>query len=122
CSRAALYCSHCALLFFSFFVASSPPLIYPLSLHDALPISPHVACRWRVRCRRSPPAPRCPAAQKPVMPWAEPFAGSPVPSTPDQDRKSTRLNSSHVKISYAVFCLKKKIKITETHAQIIESL
>src|SRR5690606_41662511 len=28
----------------------------------------------------------------------------------DQDRKSTRLNSSHVKISYAVFCLKKKIK------------
>src|SRR5690606_40914032 len=29
----------------------------------------------------------------------------------DEDRKSTRLNSSHVKISYAVFCLKKKIKI-----------
>src|SRR5690606_41749482 len=29
---------------------------------------------------------------------------------PRQDRKSTRLNSSHVKISYAVFCLKKKIK------------
>src|SRR5690606_41989781 len=29
---------------------------------------------------------------------------------PDQDRKSTRLNSSHVKISYAVFCLKKKKK------------
>src|SRR5436309_13960838 len=30
----------------------------------------------------------------------------------DQDRKSTRLNSSHVKISYAVFCLKKKKKNT----------
>src|SRR5256886_3109930 len=30
-------------------------------------------------------------------------------STPDQDRKSTRLNSSHSQISYAVFCLKKKI-------------
>src|SRR5690606_40071320 len=29
----------------------------------------------------------------------------------DEDRKSTRLNSSHVKISYAVFCLKKNIKI-----------
>src|SRR5690554_7586286 len=29
----------------------------------------------------------------------------------DQDRKSTRLNSSHVRISYAVFCLKKKKKI-----------
>src|SRR5690606_6829524 len=32
--------------------------------------------------------------------------------TPAQDRKSTRLNSSHVKISYAVFCLKKKTKNT----------
>src|SRR5436309_14306792 len=31
-----------------------------------------------------------------------------------EDRKSTRLNSSHVKISYAVFCLKKKIKINKT--------
>src|SRR5207302_11312794 len=33
-----------------------------------------------------------------------------VPSHGDGDRKSTRLNSSHVKISYAVFCLKKKNK------------
>src|SRR5690349_23370546 len=32
---------------------------------------------------------------------------------PDADRKSTRLNSSHVEISYAVFCLKKKITITQ---------
>src|SRR5690554_7786611 len=31
----------------------------------------------------------------------------------DQDRKSTRLNSSHVRISYAVFCLKKKKKKTQ---------
>src|SRR5690625_6329882 len=31
--------------------------------------------------------------------------GSPIPSTPHEDRKSTRLNSSHVAISYAVFCL-----------------
>src|SRR5690606_40919253 len=35
--------------------------------------------------------------------------GAPVLSTTMKDRKSTRLNSSHVKISYAVFCLKKKI-------------
>src|SRR5690606_40895185 len=35
-----------------------------------------------------------------------------LPSAPDADRKSTRLNSSHVKISYAVFCLKKKNKHT----------
>src|SRR5690606_32709746 len=32
-----------------------------------------------------------------------------------EDRKSTRLNSSHVKISYAVFCLKKKMKIQDKH-------
>src|SRR5690554_7170353 len=35
-----------------------------------------------------------------------------------QDRKSTRLNSSHVRISYAVFCLKKKKKNTATNAMI----
>src|SRR5690349_23413243 len=32
---------------------------------------------------------------------------------PERDRKSTRLNSSHVEISYAVFCLKKKKKLTQ---------
>src|SRR2546427_6242703 len=34
----------------------------------------------------------------------------------DADRKSTRLNSSHSQISYAVFCLKKKKKNTKTHS------
>src|SRR5690606_39554865 len=49
-----------------------------------------------------------------------PFAGEVVAvndaltSAPETDRKSTRLNSSHVKISYAVFCLKKKIKHVPT--------
>src|SRR5690554_7057815 len=37
----------------------------------------------------------------------------------NRDRKSTRLNSSHVRISYAVFCLKKKISVTET--RLVES-
>src|SRR5438874_7659849 len=36
-----------------------------------------------------------------------------------QDRKSTRLNSSHVEISYAVFCLKKKKQISAQHALLI---
>src|SRR5690625_6820086 len=36
------------------------------------------------------------------------FSGPPIPGTEGADRKSTRLNSSHVAISYAVFCLKKK--------------
>src|SRR2546426_2465043 len=35
---------------------------------------------------------------------------------PEEDRKSTRLNSSHLVISYAVFCLKKKKKYTQTDA------
>src|SRR3712207_7003657 len=40
---------------------------------------------------------------------------------PDQDRKSTRLNSSHANISYAVFCLKKKKKhIYTTHLYVAE--
>src|SRR5690349_23049820 len=42
----------------------------------------------------------------------DPAAGT---GTLDQDRKSTRLNSSHVEISYAVFCLKKKKTINTNH-------
>src|SRR5438067_8660817 len=37
------------------------------------------------------------------------------------DRKSTRLNSSHVSISYAVFCLKKKKKSTEYYTRVVRS-
>src|SRR5690606_39763543 len=43
------------------------------------------------------------------------YRGYPIQELAKQDRKSTRLNSSHVKISYAVFCLKKK-KITQSNA------
>src|SRR5256885_3022801 len=46
-----------------------------------------------------------PAATAPPRP---PDIQSPLPAAPCQDRKSTRLNSSHLVISYAVFCLKKK--------------
>src|SRR5690606_41569531 len=52
---------------------------------------------------------RLPAGSRvvpPVRPQLDPRQPAPRRSTPD--RKSTRLNSSHVKISYAVFCLKKK--------------
>src|SRR2546427_3845395 len=42
---------------------------------------------------------------------------APAPSTIRRDRKSTRLNSSHSQISYAVFCLKKKKKTTTTQRQ-----
>src|SRR5699024_12793919 len=75
---------------FFFFTDTAPTEIYTLSLHDALPIS---ARRPRVsHCSFCPPCGPC--------------------RTP-RDRKSTRLNSSHVSISYAVFCLKKKKKKKE---------
>src|SRR2546426_7003614 len=44
-----------------------------------------------------------------VFPWLRTLGGN---GTTYSDRKSTRLNSSHLVISYAVFCLKKKKKIT----------
>src|SRR5258705_2304595 len=70
---------------FFFFNDTATTEIYTLSLHDALPISP-VGRR----------APGHPAA----------FPG--LDACTVGDRKSTRLNSSHLGISYAVFCLKKK--------------
>src|SRR5690606_41802939 len=86
--------------------------IYTLSLHDALPISP-AALRAAFRPGGGPPAPPDPLDRHP------PFrrrGGLLPPALPDRpgDRKSTRLNSSHVKISYAVFCLKKKKKKEKT--------
>src|SRR5690606_41509803 len=84
-----------------FFSHPSTSQIYPLSLHDALPISPASAGQVNSGCRVT-------AAR--VAPVTTGRTGAiPVPPVPATgDRKSTRLNSSHVKISYAVFCLKKK--------------
>src|SRR5690349_23604297 len=48
---------------------------------------------------------------------AEEHTAEQVDQRPPPDRKSTRLNSSHVEISYAVFCLKKKKKKTKTNKQ-----
>src|SRR6266496_5769276 len=70
---------------FFFFNDTATTEIYTLSLHDALPISAERAQRLGGDGHR-------PLGQ------------------PGGDRKSTRLNSSHVEISYAVFCLKKKKK------------
>src|SRR5699024_12659981 len=47
--------------------------------------------------------------RRPQLPRPAPVGPVPAREDGDQDRKSTRLNSSHVSISYAVFCLKKKI-------------
>src|SRR5207302_10043478 len=73
---------------------------YTLSLHDALPI-------WVRDGRRR--ARSVALARREVPPGAGPRPlARPEHPGGTSDRKSTRLNSSHVKISYAVFCLKKK--------------
>src|SRR5256885_4868745 len=75
--------------FFFFFNDTATTEIYTLSLHDALPIS----------------LPRPGAGRRPVV-----LGGAGRAHAALADRKSTRLNSSHLVISYAVFCLKKKKK------------
>src|SRR3712207_8084292 len=92
-----------------FFNDTATTEIYTLSLHDALPISArHRHTRpdvqpWRLRqadrARRLGRADRRPAREAHARLRGD--AGR-------EDRKSTRLNSSHANISYAVFCLKKK--------------
>src|SRR5699024_11999538 len=93
-------------LIFFHFNAPATTEIYTLSLHDALPISdrctkPHIILLDTLLIN-------IPNNCQTNISWRSGFP----------DRKSTRLNSSHVSISYAVFCLKKKKnnkKITKTY-------
>src|SRR5436189_5959051 len=101
--------SHVPTASFFFFFNDTPTTeIYTLSLHDALPISRTPPVAWR---RRLVPARHARAPRSAPCPRDSPSRLAP-------DRKSTRLNSSHRCISYAVFCLKKK-KTKETHIIII---
>src|SRR6266851_7317904 len=79
-----VYLISCLFFFLFFFNDTATTEIYTLSLHDALPIS------------ASTRAPRTPVPRHRRR------------EDRRRDRKSTRLNSSHITISYAVFCLKKK--------------
>src|SRR6266536_5007834 len=79
--------------FFFFFNDTATTEIYTLSLHDALPISGRASARI--------------ALGQELEHRLDELLGL---GTRHQDRKSTRLNSSHEWISYAVFCLKKKKK------------
>src|SRR5690625_6531508 len=95
-----------------FFISAPAP-----SPHVDVPTSPFSI---------APPAASAPVAERPVLHWlradddvqvatlAGEFAGHVVSDLTTQDRKSTRLNSSHVAISYAVFCLKKKRQLPNT--------
>src|SRR5689334_25352056 len=79
--------------FFFFFNDTATTEIYTLSLHDALPIL------WELECLGVLNGGGCGCI----------YNHQPLP----RDRKSTRLNSSHSSISYAVFCLKKKKKTSK---------
>src|SRR5690606_41467398 len=95
-------------------IVESTPATSSLSLHDALPISAVVIDRRRGRCppppslSLSPPPPRGPPRRSAGCACTHgaargtPAAPQRMPRAP-ADRKSTRLNSSHVKTSYAVF-------------------
>src|SRR2546426_9010733 len=101
------------LLSFFFFNDTATTEIYTLSLHDALPILqlflavahdllPGLSVRYRED--------------------TEPRAAGRSERKVFLDRKSTRLNSSHLVISYAVFCLKKKNSMMSHHSLTIPSL
>src|SRR5437870_10524607 len=87
------FCLLVSCFLFFFFTAPATTEISTLSLHDALPIFSSTGRRQE---RHSAPRSRS---------WRKKSSSSRT-----SDRKSTRLNSSHVAISYAVFCLKKKKK------------
>src|SRR2546427_4089047 len=94
-------------MFFFFFNDTATTEIYTLSLHDALPISARDPGVAPARARRAGGRAR-PVGRS--RPGALGSAAHPSRSRRVGDRKSTRLNSSHSQISYAVFCLKKKKK------------
>src|SRR2546426_12269365 len=90
-----------SISFFFFFNDTATTEIYTLSLHDALPISMAACSTGSI-----PSTSSCPRRQDCCA-----CSGSHERRRRDpRDRKSTRLNSSHLVISYAVFCLKKKKK------------
>src|SRR3712207_8519264 len=90
---------------FFFFNDTATTEIYTLSLHDALPISADPAGGAGRRLRRDRARERG-ADRRDQHSDHRSWAAGRGPFWPD--RKSTRLNSSHANISYAVFCLKKK--------------
>src|SRR5437667_9819186 len=110
----------CALSFF--FNDTATTELYTLSLHDALPISPEdgarterkgrvPTCRLQARVQGGGVLQRAHALlqqvpRKPLPPRPRAFSQRRYRVLRGRDRKSTRLNSSHITISYAVFCLK----------------
>src|SRR3712207_7488270 len=80
--------------------------IYTLSLHDALPIYPDGPAPYFTVVAAGRPGSE-------VVMWDD--VKTAASEVLGRDRKSTRLNSSHANISYAVFCLKKKTTARQSH-------
>src|SRR3712207_7934940 len=91
---------------FFFFNDTATTEIYTLSLHDALPIFRDQLHAWD----------REGYGRFPICMAKTQYSFSTDPNLRGADRKSTRLNSSHANISYAVFCLKKKNTHTFSHS------
>src|SRR5258707_5246568 len=93
-------------VYFFFFNDTATTEIYTLSLHDALPISSFSMTTTASSAASSADPPFSSTLQPAATAWRVPSKCA--SSISSGDRKSTRLNSSHANISYAVFCLKKK--------------
>src|SRR5439155_23317228 len=105
------------IVFCFFLLDTEPPEIYTLSLHDALPISGQTRLVLPKTLIGLLQAFGIDASSerdvKDALGWAQEARKQTIIEPvqvvwTQRDRKSTRLNSSHVAISYAVFCLKKK--------------
>src|SRR5436305_7711038 len=101
-------------MIFFFFNQTAPTETYTLSLHDALPISLAAHLKHaRIRQQREFLVEGLGSVSTNLGVRQRTDAATDTKHA--QDRKSTRLNSSHVRISYAVFCLKKKKKINTAY-------
>src|SRR5438477_942567 len=104
------------MFFLSFFFhATATTEIYTLSLHDALPICQESF--WRLHVQQASPRQVVEPRVRAAVERHELGAARRITFwiLQPRDRKSTRLNSSHMSISYAVFCLKKKKKQIQSH-------
>src|SRR5437868_13309419 len=98
---------------FSCATSPTPTALYTLSLHDALPISEIESDAARREGPGGEPSHDQLDRRADVLQIARHIERQLGFGLTSRDRKSTRLNSSHVSISYAVFCLKKKNKTDE---------
>src|SRR3712207_7197615 len=105
--------------FFFFFNDTATTEIYTLSLHDALPILRGTdAPRGRADLALAAPRLAQDIELAVIRQNEMGLVADDQPIADAEDRKSTRLNSSHANISYAVFCLKKKKKNKTLHGTV----